>query len=484
MTQNNSSWEDSMASGVNMPQTSSIAGAPIAPPQAAALPQGTPVAPPQAAATTQVNYTIPTPALPLGNHQQQASAAPPFAAKKPKTSSKSFLFGFLGALLACVLAFSGFGAVALVTNGFGYGSNNEADTATGGAGGVTLGASTSSDIKQVNEDTSLAEVVAKKALPSVVAIYTYTSQQSMTGMNGMFGFDSQKDSSSGGEEELVQSAMGSGVILSEDGYIITNYHVIEGAEKIEVSLDGVAEPVEATLVGADESSDIAVIKIDGVSGLTPIEIGDSSEMSVGEWVMALGSPYGLEQSVSTGIASALSRSYIMESSSGVTLYTNLIQTDAAINQGNSGGALVDADGKLVGINTLISSTSGDNSGVGFAIPADYAIGIAEDLINGKTPSHAQLGVSLSSVSSTTAERYQLSEAQGAYVEEVSSGSGAEAAGIRAGDVIISFDGTPITSTSDLMLAVRSMNPGDKVQVELNRSGETLTVDVTLGSDVS
>ena len=200
--------------------------------------------------------------------------------------------------------------------------------------------------------------------------------------------------------------------------------------------------------------------------------------------MALGSPYGLEQSISTGIISAVSRSYAMESTTAVTLYTNLIQTDAAINQGNSGGAVVDADGKLIGINTLISSSSGDSSGVGFAIPVDYAIGIAEAIISGKTPSHAQLGVSLSDMSTSAAARYNLSESEGAYVAEVVEGKAAEQAGIKAGDIITKFGGTAVTSTSDLMLAVRSYNPGDTVDVELNRSGETITLKVTLSSDAS
>lgn len=386
---------------------------------------------------------------------------------KQATPRKTFLYGFLGAFLACVLAFSGFGAYSFITT-----PNQNASSGNN----VTLGSSQSSEIQQVSEDATLAEVVAEKTLPSVVSIYIYTTQSSQG--FGMFGFESMQDS--GGE--LVQSAMGSGVVLSEDGYVITNYHVVEGAEKIMVSLEGYPEPVEATLVGADESSDIAVIKVEGVSDLTPIEIGDSSDLSVGEWVMALGSPYGLEQSISTGIVSAVSRSYAMESSNGVALYANLIQTDAAINQGNSGGALVDSDGKLIGINTLISSNSGDSSGVGFAIPVDYAMGIAQDLVEGKTPSHAQLGVTLSSVTSSAADRYNLAVSEGAYIDSVSSGSAAEKAGIQNGDIITRFNDTTVASATDLMLAIRAVNPGDTVEVELNRDGEAMTVQVTLGSD--
>ncbi len=409
-----------------------------------------------------------------GSYQTHAAASS--ATNKPVSAKKSFAFGFLGAFLACVLAFSGFGVFTFMT------SSPSANT--GNSPSVILGSSTSTDIIQASENTTLAEVVAEKALPSVVSIYVYTTQ-SMQGFGGMFGYNPYgygSDNSSDGE--LVQSAMGSGVILSKDGYVLTNYHVVEGAEDLEVSVDGAAEPYKATIVGYDESSDIAVIKLENANDLTPVEIGDSSDLSVGEWVMALGSPYGLEQSISTGIISAVSRSYAMESTTAVTLYTNLIQTDAAINQGNSGGALVDADGKLIGINTLISSSSGDSSGVGFAIPVDYAIGIAEAIISGKTPSHAQLGVSLSDMSTSAAARYNLSESEGAYVAEVVEGKAAEQAGIKAGDIITKFGGTAVTSTSDLMLAVRSYNPGDTVDVELNRSGETITLKVTLSSDAS
>jgi putative serine protease PepD len=415
------------------------------------------------------------PLPPRGEPVIPAQYAP--SGKKPTSPKKSFLYSFLGASLACVLAFSGFGAFSLVSNS---GISGVADVITD----ATLGSSSDTNIIQTAENTTLAENVAEKCLPSVVSIYVYTSYSSQ-GFGGMFGFGMGPNSpDNSGEEELVQSGMGSGVVLSEDGYIITNYHVAEGAEQMMVSLGGDSELLEASLVGADESSDIAVIKLTstGESDLSPIEIGNSSELSIGEWVMALGSPFGLEQSVSTGIVSAVSRSYAMESSSGTMLYTNLIQTDTAINQGNSGGALVDSNGKLIGINTLISSTSGDSSGVGFAIPVDYAIGIAQDLIAGKTPTHAQLGVSLSSVTSSVAMRYGLSATEGAYIDNVLEGKAADEAGIRARDIITAFNGKKISSASDLMLAIRSLNPGDTVEAEINREGEMITVEVTLGSD--
>ena len=369
-----------------------------------------------------------------------------------KTGLKVFLVGFLGAIVACALAFG-------IYSAFGKGSSS-----------VTLGSSGSgTDITVTGDDATLAEVVAQKALPSVVNINVYTASQTQGFMR-----------SSSSSQEYTKSSLGSGVILSEDGYILTNYHVIEDADKLQVVASG--GEYEAKVVGTDPSSDLAVIKIDA-SGLTPAEIGSSSDLVTGEWVMAVGSPFGLEQSVSTGIVSATSRSSSsLYSSESEAIYTNMIQTDAAINPGNSGGALVDKNGKLIGVNTLIASTSGSSSGVGFAIPVDYAMKIAEQIIAGQTPSHAQMGVSLTTVNSAVANRYNLSVSEGAYVTQVSSDSGAGKAGIEEGDIITKVGDTKVTSASDLIIAVRSHNPGDTVSVTFNRSGHEQTVDVVLGTD--
>ena len=234
----------------------------------------------------------------------------------------------------------------------------------------------------------------------------------------------------------------------------------------------------------------AVLKAKDASGLTVMELGDSDNLTIGEWVMTLGSPFGLEQSVATGIVSATSRSQIMSAQESmqsggtgeVTIYPNMIQTDAAINPGNSGGALVDDEGKLIGINTLITSYSGNYSGVGFAIPVNYAINLAQQIIAGETPTHAQLGVSLSTVSAATASRYGLPVDTGAYVAAVTPDSGAAAAGIVPGDIVTAFDGQAVESASDLMLDVRTKNPGDTVTLTVNSGGQEKEVQVTLGDD--
>ena len=390
---------------------------------------------------------------------------------------RTFLLAFCGAAVACAIGLGGFGIWQASTGG---------SSSSDGGSSTQLGSQNSGSINATDaeSDQTLAEAVAQKALPSVAAIDVYANQSSS---GSMFGNGTNSGSDSG---TLTEASLGSGVVLTADGYIITNYHVIAGGDAYKVTIEG--ETYDADVVGSDPSSDIAVIKAKDASGLTPVEIGDSDDLIIGEWVMTIGSPFGLEQSVATGIVSATSRSQIVNASTDQygnstgesTIYPNMIQTDAAINPGNSGGALVDADGKLIGINTLITSYSGNYSGVGFAIPVNYAVNLAQQIIDGKTPTHAQLGVSLSTVNAQNAQRYGLSADAGAYVAAVSEGSGAAEAGLQEGDIITKFDGENVESASDLMLDVRSKNPGDKVTLDVNRNGETKQIEVTLGSDES
>ena len=323
---------------------------------------------------------------------------------------------------------------------------------------VSSGSSSSSNgtINITSSDTSAstAEAVAAKAMPSVVSVNVTT------------------DSGQG---------LGSGVILDTDGDIITNYHVIDGATSVSVTIDG--KSYEASVVGSDSSSDLAVIKADlNGDSVTPIEVGDSSQLNVGSWVMTIGSPFGLDQSVSEGIVSALYRNELLQSSSGDTIYTNLIQVDAAINPGNSGGALVNDQGQLVGISTLYSSSTESFAGIGFAIPGNYAVQIANKIISGQEVTHAYIGLSMQTVNAQNARSNGLSVNQGAYVAEVVSGSPADEAGIEKGDIIVAMDGEEITSADGMVLAVRSHDIGDTVTVTVVRGNETKDLTVTLGSD--
>ena len=272
-------------------------------------------------------------------------------------------------------------------------------------------------------------------------------------------------------------------MLDTEGHILTNNHVVDGYDQYVVTMDD-GTTYEAEFVGNDASSDLAVIKLKDAdaSKLTPIEIGDSSKLNVGEWVMAIGSPFGNEQSVSTGIVSALYRSTAMSSTSGNTIYANMIQTDAAINPGNSGGALVNDNGELVGINSLIESYSGSSSGVGFAIPVNYAKNIADQIIDGKTPVHPYLGATLSSVNALNARTNKLSTDSGAYVASVVEDGPAAKAGIQEGDVITKLGDDEITSADGLIIALRSHEVGEKVEITLMRGKEEKKVTVELGSD--
>ena len=417
-------------------------------PGAPAQPGATAQAAPQSAhataqqplgATQRQAYVPPVP--PQAPGVPGAGAPEPERPKRRHPAVKAALLGLLGGVV-------GAGALVAALHFAGVIGNNTTITTSGG------GSSQSITINPSGDSTTLASAVAAKALPSVVSINVTTSDA---------------------------EGVGSGVTLDTDGNILTNYHVVEGAQTISVSAGG--NSYDATVVGTDESSDLAVIKIDpGSNKLTPIEVGDSSSLQVGDWVMSIGSPFGLEQSVSTGIVSSLYRSTMLQGSSGNTIYTNLIQTDAAINPGNSGGALVNERGQLVGINSIIESASGSSSGVGFAIPGNYAVEVAKTIISGQTVKHAYLGGSFQTVTAQNARRNNLSVNQGAYVAEVTSGSPADQAGIKQGDIITAIDDQEITSSDGVVLAVRSHNVGDTVQVKLMRGSQEMTVSVTLGSD--
>lgn len=450
------------------PRYDSQTGEPLHPPVTSASQAGAQAEPQAQAASSAASQAQTASAYAAPSYAAPAYTAAP-AAKAPSAKSgglKTFLMGFLGAAVACILAGGVlFGALSVDT-----------DSGRGSSGSVSLGSNDSTSITVKGEDANLAEVIAEKTTPSVCCIYVYSKQSGYS----LYGFGNSSS------DELSQSSLGSGVILSADGYVLTNYHVIEGADALKVSANGTE--YDATIVGTDESSDLAVIKLTGASGLTPIAIGDSDNLTIGEWVMTIGSPFGLESSVATGIVSATSRSQIMGSensnSSGTSIYVNLIQTDAAINPGNSGGALVDSQGKLIGINTLITSYSGNYSGVGFAIPVNYAMEVANTIIEGKTPSHAQLGVTLVSVTSSLAQRYKLPASSGAYISSVISDSSADKAGLEVGDIITKVDDTTVTSASDLMIAVRLKSPGDTITVTYNRDGKEKTATIELGSDAT
>lgn len=320
-------------------------------------------------------------------------------------------------------------------------------------------------------NVDIAEAVAAKVVPSVVSVKV---QQTLINR-----FTGETADQTVGD--------GSGVVVRDGGYILTNYHVVEGADKVLVTIG--LKDQQATVVGADKSTDLAVLKVNS-SEVTPIPIGSSKDLRVGQFVMAVGSPFGLEKTVTSGIVSALQRSEsVQQGSYDLTTYTNLIQTDAAINPGNSGGALVDEQGRLVGINTLIqSATSGvgaaQSAGIGFAIPIDFAIDIADQLISTGSASHPYLGVSTQTIDRSIAQQYGLNVDAGALIAFVQPNGPAEKAGLKRGDIITKIGGSDVSGVEDMFAAIREHKIGDTVDVVIVRNETTKTLSVTFGSDAS
>ena len=276
-------------------------------------------------------------------------------------------------------------------------------------------------------------------------------------------------------ERQVRSG-GSGFIVSKDGYLLTNNHVVDGADEIIVSLSDRRE-YKATLIGSDERSDLALLKIDA-SNLPVVKVGKSRDLKVGEWVVAIGSPFQLNFSVTAGIVSAKGRSIPNGSDSS---YVPFIQTDVAINPGNSGGPLFNLDGKVVGINSQIYTRSGGYMGVSFAIPIDYAIDIVDQLKESGSVARGWLGVSIQEVTSDFAKSLGMKNPKGALVSQVISGSPAEKSGIEVRDVIIEFDGVEIIYSGDLPQTVGSIRPGSKIKAKVLREGKEKTLNIEVGS---
>jgi len=314
--------------------------------------------------------------------------------------------------------------------------------------------------------------IAERTNPTVVTITTQqTVRQRMRSPFSLFFDDPRYDQ----EREFQRSGLGSGVIVSEDGYIITNNHVIQDADEILIQFyDG--EQLEGEVVGSDPDSDVAVLRVNS-SDLLAITIGDSDDLRVGELVLAIGSPLQQQfaHSVSMGVVSAKGRANL-----GLSAYENYIQTDAAINPGNSGGALINMDGELVGINTAIASRTGGNQGIGFAIPINMARMVMESLIEDGRVVRSYLGIGQGAmVDNIMARALDLDVNYGVVVGDVPEGGPADKAGIVAGDVILSKDGRPIRDWAQFRLSIANAEPGTEIELEIFREGERRTLNVTL-----
>jgi serine protease Do len=338
------------------------------------------------------------------------------------------------------------------------------------------------------EQTSKAfTAVAKKAMPAVLFIKAQSNSpdQEEYGSSNPYGqnpYDFNDDFFNrffGGvprppQKQAPQMSQGSGFLVSSDGFIMTNAHVVKGADKITVILHDGRE-MDATLVGADPHTDIAIIKIEG-KDFPYIAFGDSDEIDVGEWVVAIGSPFQLEASLTVGVVSARGRQNLR-----ITDFEDFIQTDAAINPGNSGGPLLNLKSQVIGINTAIVSRSGGYMGIGFAIPSNMAKHIMDQIMEKGIVTRGFLGVSLQPVDKDIADAFNLAKPEGALISEVIKDSPADKAGVKQGDIVLEYNKTPLKSLQNFRKDISMMNPGSTVKLKINRKGEILNISVKLGS---
>ncbi len=327
--------------------------------------------------------------------------------------------------------------------------------------------------KIIHAEGSYSEA-AKKAMPAVVNIFT--SKKSAPRARHPFMddplfrhfFGDQFD-----EEQRSDNSLGSGVIVSPQGYIITNHHVIESADEIEVAFaDGRTMP--ATIVGTDPETDLAVLKVDA-KDLPAITLADPDQSHVGDVVLAIGNPFGVGQTVTQGIISALGRSHL-----GINTFENFIQTDASINPGNSGGALVDTSGHLVGVNSAIYSRSGGSMGIGFAIPVSLAKQVMEQIIRQGSVVRGWVGIEAQDITPQLAESFRLSHTRGSLIAGVLRNSPAEKAGLKPGDILLEINGNKVTDSSTMLNLIANLQPDEKATLKIARDQREINVTVIIG----
>ena len=338
-------------------------------------------------------------------------------------------------------------------------------------------------INQVESNTAPSNtktgfsVAAKKAMPSVVNIFT-SSKVVAPNPNDQFKddplykhfFGEQPDSN---EEDQPESSLGSGVIVSDKGLILTNNHVVASADEIEVALaDG--RKLSAKVVGTDPDTDLAVLQVDA-KDLPAITFAASDKLNVGDIVLAIGNPFGVGQTVTQGIVSALGRNHL-----GINTYENFIQTDASINPGNSGGALIDAEGNLVGVNSAIYSRNGGSMGIGFAIPASLARQVMEQIAVSGSVTRGWIGIEAQDITPELAESFKLNKAQGSLIAGVLHNSPADLAGVKAGDVLLAINGKEVADSSSMLNLIAVLKPNEKAVLKIARAEKEINVNVTVG----
>jgi serine protease DegQ len=316
---------------------------------------------------------------------------------------------------------------------------------------------------------------AQRVMPAVVNIFTSSEVKTpaapfMDDPRFRFFFGDQSDNNA----PQQSSSLGSGVIVSHDGYILTNHHVVEAADEIEVALaDG--RTAKGHIIGSDPDTDLAVIKVELGNSLPAITFGQSDQAHVGDIVLAVGNPFGVGQTVTMGIISALKRNHL-----GLSTFENFIQTDAAINPGNSGGALVDVEGNLLGINSAIYSPNGGSLGIGFAIPTSTAKKVMEQIIQNGSVTRGWVGIAVQDLTPELAESFKLKDTQGVLFAEVVRGSPADKAGIKAGDILVSIDSKPLADSNAMLETISALQPGKTAALMLLRSQSEIIIQVKVG----
>jgi serine protease DegQ len=314
---------------------------------------------------------------------------------------------------------------------------------------------------------------AQKVIPAVVNVFTQQTVRNPAHPAAQdpvfrYFFGDRQDA-----RPRQASNLGSGVIVSPNGYILTNHHVVEAADQIQVALaDGRTLP--ARVVGADPETDLAVLKIDA-NNLPAITFAEADSLKVGDWVLAVGNPFGVGQTVTAGIVSALSRTHL-----GINTFENFIQTDAAINPGNSGGALVDAAGNLVGVNSAIYSRTGGSQGIGFAIPVSIARQVMEQIVKSGSVTRGWVGIEVQDLTPELAESFNLKKAEGALIAGVLKSGPADVGGIRPGDILLAVNGKTVTDSASLLNLIAALQPGGSAQLTVARKQQSLELKIQVG----
>jgi serine protease Do len=450
---------------------------------------------------SEVEVTSPSPLRTMDTYEnvEQSSTRSATDSKEPRrrVSGKSFFAGFLASavVLASLMVYSDktnlfTGDNVTVTVG-----NAAAANASGGSNVKTAAVSSASDIVRPN---NIAQIVEGSS-PAVVKIETMVKPKISQGQGGgslfddpifrqFFGGDGsqqpqqptapQQDPSA--SQGLQPLGMGSGFLFEKSGYILTNEHVIDGSDQIQVTVQGYDKPFTAKLLGNSYDLDLAVLKIVGTKDFPILPLGNVENTNVGDWVVAIGNPYGFEHTVTVGVLSAKERPIEIPDSQGTRNYKHLLQTDASINPGNSGGPLLNLNGEVIGINTAVSSQA---QGIGFAIPTSTIQGVLDSLIKNVTiPKEPApyIGVSVGDVPQSYVKDLQLGNTDGAYVDTVPMGGPAFKAGIKTYDVILGVNGSAIKKSSELITKIQALKVGDKVTLSISRDGKKMDVSVTIG----